>query len=168
MGDFNDDFGMGFNIHSSVYVEFSPVAAAGLGGGFNYFGFDADVGGLETDGGAAKFFNICPEMRFMVGTADMPTFAFVVGAGYYRLTQSDLTLTDPITTMSETYEFEGANKFGINTAGKFGYPITPNVKIGAEGMLHLIFTEEDDPLSGPDYNTLWFNFSVVLIFTGGT
>ncbi|UCG52683.1 MAG: hypothetical protein JSW58_03800 [Candidatus Latescibacterota bacterium] len=171
VGDFNDGFHLGVGFHSSVYVEFSPVAAAGLGGGFNWFTLDSDIAGpgFDTDGGNPSIINLCPELRFMVGTADMPTFAFVVGAGYYRLSQSDLTVTEvgnPSNSM--IIKFDAVDKFGINTAGKVVFPVAPNIKLGVESMFHLIFTSEDDPLQGPDYNTTFFDFMAVLVVTGGT
>jgi hypothetical protein len=171
VGDFNDAFHLGVGVHSSFYVEFSPVAAAGLGAGFNWFTVDdgwVDPG-VELEGGKPKILNICPELRFMVGTADMPTFAFVVGAGYYRLSQSDLTLRS-VSNPSDfvKYEFDSVDKFGINTAGKVVFPIAPSVKLGVESMFHYIFSEEDETTRGPSYNTTFFDFMAVLVITGGT
>jgi hypothetical protein len=171
VGDFNDGYHLGVGVHSSIYVEFSPVAAAGIGGGFNWFTLDGDVGGagIEVDGGKPSIFNICPELRFMVGTADMPTFVWVVGAGYYRLSQSDLTLREIGNPSNfETFEFESVDKFGINTSGKVVFPIAPSVKLGFESMFHFIFTDEDDSASGPGFNTTFFDFMAVLVITPGT
>jgi hypothetical protein len=171
VGEFNDGYHLGVGAHSSVYVEFSPVAAVGLGGGFDWFTLDGDVGGpgIEVEGGNPSIINICPELRFMVGTADMPTFVWVVGAGYYRLSQSDLTLRDALDpSVFETYEFRSLDKFGINTSGKVVFPVATNVKLGFETMFHLIFSEEDDNTSGPTYNVTFFDFMVVLAITPGT
>jgi hypothetical protein len=182
VGDFNDAFDLGFGLQSSLYIEFSPVAAAGLGVGYNRFSLNTSDApdSLDFDGGQMSFLSICPEIRFMVGTGDMATFAFVVGAGLYRVFQADIDITnvnDPSDNLS--FGFDAVNKFGINTAGKVVFPVNDSVKIGVEAMWHMIFTEEDpvvlDTTSGPvvgvpspDYNTSFFGFMAVLVITTGT
>ncbi|NIO29543.1 MAG: outer membrane beta-barrel protein [Candidatus Latescibacteria bacterium] len=175
VGDFNDPFNLGFGIHGSVYVEFSPVAAAGLGIGFNRFGYDETQAGadINASGGEISLLNICPELRFMVGTEDMPTFSFVIGAGLYRISQADLTLSGFVTPPAPppdtiTLEFDAISKFGINTAGKVVFPVSPIFKIGVEAMYHFVFTEEDDPAASLQVNTSYFDFMAVFAISTGT
>lgn len=166
VGDFNDSYDLGVGFHSSVYIEFSPVAAAGLGVGYNRFPLSTPDApdSVDFDGGQMSFLNVCPEIRFMVGTGDMATFAFAVGAGLYRISQADLDVTSPSEELN--YEFDAVNKFGINTAGKVVFPVSDSVKIGVEAMWHLVFTEEDPP--GINYNISFFDFMAVLVITTGT
>jgi hypothetical protein len=161
VGNFNEAFNLGFGIHSSVYVEFSPVAALGLGVGFNRFALE-NLGDSEFDvsGGDASILDICPELRFMAGTGDMGTFAFVIGAGWYRLMKSDLEVTELLTGDKVVLEFDSLSEFGINLSGQGLYPVNDSVKLGAETMYHVIFTDDE--------TTAFFDFLVVLAFTTGT
>ncbi len=146
VGDLNDFYNLGFGAQGSIYIAFSPVAAAGLGLGYAWFQFDdSDVyPGFEVDGGDRSMLSICPELRFMVGAADMPTFTAIIGAGLYRLMRSDQEVKDlAIPEFPETYEFESENKFGMNIAGRVVFPMSPMVKLGVEAMDHLIFTDDD-------------------------
>ncbi len=166
IANFNDAFNLGFGVQSSIYIEFSPVAAAGLGLGYNRFAYDESQAGqgVEASGGEVSLLDICPEFRFMVGTEDMPTFAWVIGAGLYRIMQSDLELVDAvIPANSGTLTFDSINKFGINTAGKVVFPISPNVKIGVEAMYHHVFTSDDR-----DFDMNYFDFMAVIVITTGT
>jgi hypothetical protein len=177
VGNFNEAFDLGFGVQSSLYIEFSPVAAAGIGVGYNRFPFDASSGvsAYEYDGGEMSFLSICPELRFMVGTGDMATFAFVVGAGLYRISQADVDITDPNDSSNNaTFSFDAVNKMGVNTAGKVAFPLSDNVKIGVEAMWHLVFTEQTvappggTPFTSGADNASFFDFMAVLVITTGT
>jgi hypothetical protein len=162
IGDLNDTHNLGFGMQGSMYFAFSPVAAAGLGVGYAWFQHDdSDVpSGLDVSGGNFSTLSICPELRFMVGAEDMPTFTAIVGAGLYRMMQSDLDVTDLVDPdQSESYEFESVNKFGMNIAGRVVFPMSPTVKLGLEAMDHLIFTENN--------SISFFEFMAVLNITTG-
>ncbi len=163
--DFNDFANLGFGVHGSFYIEFSPIAAAGIGIGYNRFGFDEGSGDFEVDGGEPAILNICPEIRFMVGTGDMGTFAFILGGGWYRLMQSDLTVATPSGEFDPEgvtiqFEFDPLSEFGANVGGQALYPMSDTVKIGAEAKYHIIFTDEE--------STTFFDFMAVLAITTGT
>jgi hypothetical protein len=162
IGDLNESHNLGIGAQGSMYFAFSPVAAVGLGVGYAWFQYDdSDVpSGLEVSGGNFSTLSVCPELRFMVGAADMPTFTAIAGAGLYRLMQSDLEVDDLVNPEeSETYDFDSVNKFGMNIAGRVVFPVTPMAKLGFEAMNHLIFTD-DDSIS-------FFEFMVVLNITTG-
>ena len=167
VGDFNDSFNLGYGVRSSFYVQFSPVAAFGLGGGYEWFGFDKDsftLGPVES-GGAASFLNVCPELTFMVGTEDMPTFSFVLGGGLYHLMQKDITYFRT-STLLETLKFDSVNKFGINTTGRVVFPMSPMFKLGLEAAYHLIFSDGGSGSSSS--NLSMFEFMAVIVITSGT
>jgi hypothetical protein len=162
IGDLNDTHNLGFGTQGSFYFAFSPVAAAGLGVGYSWFKFDdSEVPtGIEVSGGNFSTLSVCPELRFMVGAVNMPTFTAIVGAGLYHLMQSDLDIANSITPEeSETVEFNSVNKFGMNIAGRVVFPMGPTMKFGFQAMNHLVFTE-DDSIS-------FFEFMAVINITTG-
>jgi len=167
VGEFNDPFNLGYGVRSSFYVQFSPVAAFGLGAGYEWFGFDKNVfalGPVES-GGAASFLNVCPELTFMVGTEDMPTFSFVLGAGLYHLMQKDITYYQTASLL-ETLKIDSVDKFGMNTTGRVVFPMSPAFKLGLEAAYHLIFT--DSNFGGSGSNLSMFEFMAVIVITTGT
>ena len=168
IGDLNDGHNLGYGFRGSLYVPFSPVAAFGLGVGYSYFQLDKDSApqGIELSGGDFSTLSVCPEIRFMVGAAGMPTFSASAGAGLYRLMQSDLDIVDLITPeMSETVEFNSVNKFGVNIAGRVLFPLAPTVKLGLEAKNHLIFTGENE--DGESDSISFFEFMAVLNISVG-
>jgi hypothetical protein len=170
VGDFNKPFNLGYGGRASLYVHFSPVATIGLGAGYDRVAYDeSDIPeGQDVSGGELGILNVCPELTFMVGTEDMPTFSFVLGAGLYRLMQTDVTYRD-IADSLITWDFDAVNKFGINTTGRVVFPMSPNLKLGVEASYHLIFTKEDDAaLNEADYYTSFMEFMAVIVITSGT
>ncbi len=170
VGDFNEPFNLGYGGRASLYVHFSPVAAVGLGAGYDRVAFDeSDIpDGANVSGGEMGLLNVCPELTFMVGTEDMPTFSFVLGAGLYRLMQSDVSYRDVADSLI-TWDFDAVNKFGINTTGRVVFPMSPMLKIGVEASYHLIFTKEDDAaINEADYYTSFMEFMAVIVITAGT
>jgi hypothetical protein len=162
IGDLNESHNLGFGAQGSVYMAFSPVAAAGLGVGYAWFQLDdSDApSDINVSGGNFSSLHVCPELRFMVGAEDMPTFTAVIGAGLYHLMQSDLDIEDQIMPEdSETIQFDSVNKFGLNIAGRVVFPMSPTFKVGVEAMNHLVFTD-DDSIS-------FFVFNVVFNITTG-
>jgi len=167
VGDFNDSFNLGYGVRSSFYVQFSPVAAFGVGAGYSWFGFDVDslsLGPVES-GGAAGILNVGPELTFMVGTEDMPTFSFVLGGGLYHLMQADISYYASATTLSKL-AVDSSNKFGLNTTGRVVFPMSPAFKLGMEASYHLIFTDGVSGNSGS--NLSFFEFMAVIVITTGT
>lgn len=161
IGDLNDGQNLGFGAGGSVYVPFSPVAAVGLGVGYTWF--QLDDSNVESDiklsGGDFSTLSVCPELRFMVGAAAMPTFSAIIGAGLYHLMRSDLDITDLIQPeQSETIPYDSVNKFGLNIAGQVTFPMGPKLNLGFEAKNHLVFTE-DDSIS-------FFEFMVVVNING--
>ncbi|MFH1755542.1 MAG: hypothetical protein ABIA59_07540 [Candidatus Latescibacterota bacterium] len=162
IGDLNDSHNMGFGARGAFYVPFSPVAAFGLGVGYSFFQADENLApqGEQYSGGDFSTLSVCPELRFMVGAAGMPNFSASIGAGLYRLMQSDLDIEDLVVPAnSGTVEFNSVNKFGMNIAGRVLFPVGPTVKIGLEAKDHLIFTDED--------SLNFFEFMVVLNISVG-
>jgi hypothetical protein len=167
VGNFNDPFNLGYGLRSSFYVQFSPVAAFGLGGGYEWFSFDKKtfaLGPVES-GGAAGILNVCPELTFMVGTEDMPTFSFVLGAGLYHLMQKDISYYKT-TTQLETLKIDSVDKFGLNTTGRVVFPMSPMFKLGLEAAYHLVFT--DNGYGSSSSNLSFFEFMAVIVITTGT
>jgi len=163
VGDLNDSHNLGFGTQGSIYFAFSPVAAAGLGVGYAWFQMDDSMypNYIKLDGGNFSTLSICPELRFMVGAANMPTFTAIIGAGLYRLMQADLDVTNLLNPdQSGTIDFKSQNKFGANIAGRVVFPVAPMVKLGFEAMNHIIFT---------DNNSLsFFEFMAVMNITPGS
>ncbi len=167
VGNFNDLFNLGYGVRSSFYVQFSPVAAFGLGAGYEWFGFNKDsfLLGPVQSGGAASFLNVCPELTFMVGTEDMPTFSFVLGGGLYHMMQKDITYYKTATLL-ETVKIDSSNKFGLNTTGRVVFPMSPMFKLGLEASYHLIFSDGIYGSSGSSLSM--FEFMAVIVITSGT
>jgi hypothetical protein len=167
VGDFNNSVNLGYGVRTSFYVQFSPVAAFGFGGGYDWFEFDKNsftLGPVES-GGDASILNVCPELTLMVGTEDMPTFSFVLGAGLYRLMQKDISYHSSATTLT-TVKFDSVNKFGMNTTGRVVFPMSPAFKLGLEAAYHLIFS--DGGSGSASSNVTFFEFMAVIAITTGT
>lgn len=167
VGDFNESFNLGYGVRTSFYVQFSPVAAFGVGGGYSWFGSDIDsIGsGPVKSGGAAGMLNVGPELSLMVGREDMPTFSFVLGGGLYHLMPEDISYYSAATTLS-TLKIDSSNKFGLNTTGRVVFPMSPMFKLGLEAAYHLIFTEGISGSSGS--NLSFFEFMAVIAITTGS
>jgi hypothetical protein len=163
--DFNDWANLGFGVHGSFYVEVSPVSAVGIGIGYNRFGLDQDnYIYYDVDGGEPSILSICSEIRFMAGTGDMGTFAFIVGGGWYRLMRADMTTSassaGDFDYIARNLEFDPQSELGVNVGGQALYPMSDTVKIGAETRFHAVFTDDE--------TTTFFDFMAVLAITTGT
>ena len=149
-GDLSEMWGSGLAFGGSLsyqthdYLAIEIAAANGQRFGLDESGFYEDLGidpSLGSiDGASVNALSITGGLRLGKTNGSInPYGAF--GAGYYRLSISDVTVQGFGLTIAQTFPGATDNAFGINVGGGIQSPVSPAMSVFAELRYHMAFTE---------------------------
>jgi opacity protein-like surface antigen len=137
-------FGGSLSYQTHDYLAIEIAAANGQRFGLDESGFYEDLGvdpSLGTiDGASVNALSVTGGLRLGKTNGSFnPYGAF--GAGYYRLSISDVTIQGFGLTVAQTVPGATQNAFGINVGGGVQAPMSPTMSVFGELRYHVAFTD---------------------------